>query len=183
MDRQHHWHVICRLRSNRSLEGVLVRHFDQQQKHRPTHSHPGQDCGRSAYQNLSFSFSDRQAVDLARNRPRCYGPSRLLDVGERCPRPHFAALDLLLWMPGPIRHTFTIENEDIEIELPAGAIPILEIASGTCPPESEVRITTHDRRAVNRSNRYRERDIFILLRDVRSSNIRRKCRSQVRNTP
>lgn len=71
-------------------------------------------------------------------------------------------------MPGPIRHNFTIENEDIEIVLPAGAMPILEIASRACPPESEVRITTHDRRAVNRPNRYRERDIFILLRDVRS---------------
>lgn len=33
--RQQDWHVICRLKSNRSLDGVQVRHHNQQQKHRP----------------------------------------------------------------------------------------------------------------------------------------------------
>lgn len=33
--REQDWHVICRLKSNRSLDGVQVRHLNQQQKHRP----------------------------------------------------------------------------------------------------------------------------------------------------
>ena len=33
--RKQKWHVICRLKSNRSLDGVQVRQHNQQQKHRP----------------------------------------------------------------------------------------------------------------------------------------------------
>lgn len=94
------WHVICRLKSNRSLDGVQVRHHDQRWEHKrytrvgvpaADEEHPRYYWVRSLSGNLS-SLPDEIRVYISRRhtrdtQPRYYGSTD----------PSLSAHDALTW--------------------------------------------------------------------------------------